>query len=116
MNLTSPHRRRIASAGALLAGLLAVGASGGGAATATASAPLAPSPGVQACIDDGAASSAARVKDGSTAKEPKLYPDNEAKAYGAVKSAPLLKAGSVEIKTVFHGQDRAGHEEGAARG
>ena len=46
--------------------------------------------------------SGARVRDGSTAAEPKLYPDNEAKAYGVLKDRPRLKDGSVIIKTVFH--------------
>ncbi len=102
MKFVSPSSRRAAGAGAAIAALLAVGATGGSAATASAADPLAPSPAVQACVDDGLASSAARVADGSSAKEPKLYPDNEAKAYGALRSSPLLDAGSVTIRTVFH--------------
>ncbi len=36
------------------------------------------------------------------AAEPKLYPGNEAKAYGVVKDAPRLANGSVTVKTTFH--------------
>ena len=39
---------------------------------------------------------------GSTVQEPKLYPDNQAKAYGVLKDAPTLASGSVHIRTVFH--------------
>ncbi len=102
MTLVSPTIRRATGAGALIAALLAVGATGGSTASASAADQLAPSPAVQACVEGGLAGSAARVADGSSAKEPKLYPDNEAKAYGALKAAPLLAAGSVTIPTVFH--------------
>ena len=44
----------------------------------------------------------ARVRDGSTAQEPALYPDNEAKAYGVLPDAPRLADGSVVVETVFH--------------
>ena len=43
-----------------------------------------------------------RVPDGSGATEPKLYPDSEAKAYGALPDKPTLPSGSVEVETVFH--------------
>ncbi len=46
--------------------------------------------------------SGARVRDGSTAAEPKLYPDNQANAYGALKDSPRMPDGSVHIPTVFH--------------
>jgi hypothetical protein len=42
------------------------------------------------------------VADGSTAKEPELYPKNEANAYGVLKDAPRMANGSVHIPTVFH--------------
>jgi hypothetical protein len=58
-----------------------------------------PSPGAEECLDG---SSAARVADGSTAKEPDLYPKNEANAYGVIKDAPRMANGSVTIPTVFH--------------
>jgi hypothetical protein len=35
-------------------------------------------------------------------QEPKLYPDNEANAYGVIKDSPRLPNGSVTIPTVFH--------------
>lgn len=46
--------------------------------------------------------SGARVRDGSSAAEPKLYPDNQANAYGALKDSPRMPNGSVHIPTVFH--------------
>src|SRR5215213_9903211 len=67
------------------------------AAGATQSVSAAPSPGAEECL-----TSAARVADGSTAKEPELYPKNEANAYGVIKDSPRLPNGSVEIPTVFH--------------
>ena len=36
------------------------------------------------------------------AAEPKLYPDNQAKAYGVLRDAPRMPNGSVHIDTVFH--------------
>ncbi|WP_249138589.1 zinc metalloprotease [Phycicoccus avicenniae] len=93
-------RGRLTAAGALAAGLVAVAALTGSSAAATAASP---SPGVLECDPlTGEPTSAARVADGATAKEPKLYPDNEAKAYGVLKDSPLLAAGSVTIDTVFH--------------
>jgi hypothetical protein len=75
---------------ALAAGLIT-------AAGATQSVSAAPSPGAAECHP-----SAARVADGSTAKEPDLYPKNEANAYGIIKDAPRLPDGSVHVPTVFH--------------
>ncbi|HRW19644.1 MAG TPA: zinc metalloprotease [Dermatophilaceae bacterium] len=46
--------------------------------------------------------SGARVAQGSTAVEPKLYPDNQANAYGALKDSPRMPNGSVTIPVVFH--------------
>lgn len=66
-------------------------------ASAPAAASSVASSGAAAC-----APSAARVKDGATATEPKLYPDNQAKAYGAMPDAPRLPNGSVTVTTVFH--------------
>ncbi|KRE62419.1 peptidase [Nostocoides sp. Soil756] len=87
----------MSAAGALAAGLLVAASLSGSTVSATA----APSPAVQQC-DAGAGSSAARVADGSKAVEPKLYPDNEANAYGALPDAAYLDNGSITIKTVFH--------------
>jgi len=57
------------------------------------------SPGAAACET---APDVARVRAGSTAKEPELYSTNEANAYGVVKDAPRMPDGSVHIPTVFH--------------
>ena len=59
-------------------------------------------PAVAQCDEGGGLADLARVRDGSGAKEPKLFPDNEAKAYGALPDAPRLANGSVTIETVFH--------------
>jgi hypothetical protein len=76
---------------------------GGGLATSSSAAVGAPSAAVAECATAaGAAGSAARVRDGSTAQEPKLYPDNQAKAYGVLKDSPRLPNGSVHVPTVFH--------------
>lgn len=59
------------------------------------------SPAAAECLS--AEGGAARVRDDAKGvNEPKLYPDNEAKAYGVIKDAPRLANGSVEIRTVFH--------------
>src|SRR3954454_21750499 len=55
--------------------------------------------GSAACADG---SSAARVKEGATAKEPALYSPNDAKKYGLMKDLPTLPAASVHIETLFH--------------
>ncbi len=111
-----PLRRRALGA-ALATGLIALGvgsaSSAAVAVSAASAAPAAParqaSPAVQACAEPAAylssasdRSSAARVRDGATAKEPKLYPDNQAKAYGALKDSPRMPNGSVTIPTIFH--------------
>ncbi|MGA8850194.1 MAG: zinc metalloprotease [Aeromicrobium sp.] len=80
---------RWTSATVLVAGLI----SGASASTVVAS----PSPGAAECV-----TSAARVASGSSAKEPELYPKNEAKAYGVIKDVPRLPDASVTIPTVFH--------------
>ncbi|PKW28028.1 zinc metalloprotease [Phycicoccus duodecadis] len=95
--LSVTTRGRMSAAGALAAGLLVAASVSGSTVTATA----APSPAVQQC-DAGAGSSAARVADGSKAVEPKLYPDNEANAYGVLPDAPYLGDGAITIRTVFH--------------
>ena len=79
-------------------------AAGGLATTSHAASPSEPSAAVAACAPEGdSAGSAARVRDGvKGAQEPKLYPDNEANAYGVIKDAPRLPNGSVHIPTVFH--------------
>ncbi len=106
MTLISTRTRTLVGSGAILAGVLASTAVGATAVSATS----AGSPGEHAwstsALDCGpgdlTASSGARVAEGATAKEPKLYPDNEAKAYGALKDRPRLADGSVTIETVFH--------------
>ncbi|MFH8251322.1 zinc metalloprotease [Microbacterium sp. B2969] len=64
----------------------------------------APSAGAAACATDASSTNdGARVRDGATGvSEPKLYPDNEANAYGVIKDAPRMPNGSVHIPTVFH--------------
>jgi hypothetical protein len=99
----SSRTRRLAGAGALVAGAFATATLGSGAGVASAGATGAPSPSVLACATAGTdATSAARVVKGATAQEPKLYPDNQAKAYGVIKDAPRMPNGSVHIRTVFH--------------
>ena len=70
----------------------------GGSAAPSASALSTASPGAEECASD----SGARVRSGSGAQEPKLYPDNQAKAYGVIKDQPRLTNGSVTISTIFH--------------
>ena len=95
-------RARVLGA-ALAAGLAALSVSSATAVTTASAAPTARvSPAAAECVDDSSAASGARVRDGSTAKEPKLYPDNQAKAYGALKDSPRMSDGSVSIPTVFH--------------
>jgi len=78
-----------------------IAATGGATGSLSAAKASTPSSGAAAC--DGAKASAARVRDGSKGvEEPKLYPDNEANAYGVIKDSPLLANGSVRISTVFH--------------
>jgi hypothetical protein len=102
----SSRTRRLAGAGALAAGAFATAAVGTGAGVATAGAATtttsSSSTSALDCAATGLAQSAARVAKGSTAKEPKLYPDNQAKAYGALKDQPRMPNGSVHIRTVFH--------------
>ncbi|MGG5260901.1 zinc metalloprotease [Phycicoccus avicenniae] len=92
--------RRLRAAGTLAAALAAASLTGGPVAT-TSAAP-APSPAVAACDPAAAGGSAARVADGAAAAEPKLYPDNQANAYGVLPDAPTLGNGTVTIRTVFH--------------
>ena len=70
----------------------------GGSADPGAIHPAPASPGAEAC----ASASGARVRGGSGAQEPKLYPDNEANAYGVIKDRPRLANGSIHITTIFH--------------
>jgi Pregnancy-associated plasma protein-A len=106
MTPISTRTRRLAGAGALLAGVLAATALGGSAASATAAGATDGAAWNTSALECGpggvSASSGARVADGSAAKEPKLYPDNQANAYGALKDAPRLANGSVHVRTVFH--------------
>jgi hypothetical protein len=87
---------------AALAGSLALTAT---TLAATAAVPVtasAASSAVQECLDGGHGSSAARVREGATAKEPALYSKNEANQYGLIPDLPTLPAGAVEVETVFH--------------
>jgi hypothetical protein len=86
--------RRIVSTTAALALVTAGGAAGVGSAAAAVTASAAPA----AC----APGSAARTAQGATAKEPELYPRNEANAYGVIKDSLRLPNGGVTVPTVFH--------------
>ena len=70
----------------------------GGSADPGAVGPTTTSPGAEEC----ASASGARVRGGTGAHEPKLYPDNEANAYGVIKDRPRLANGSINITTIFH--------------
>jgi len=83
---------------AVSAAAASVIAAGSSSATVSA-APTRPSPAATECQT---APDLARVRAGSTAKEPELYSKNEANAYGVIKDAPRLPNGSVHIPTVFH--------------
>ncbi len=89
---------------AVVAAALAAAASVGTTATATtAVAAPTPSSGAAACVSADGALQVARVRgDVAGAQEPKLYPDNQAKAYGALPDAPYLGNGTVQVGTVFH--------------
>jgi hypothetical protein len=90
---------RPAIVGAAAAALLASGAASG----AVSAAPTGEaSAGAAACEPGSLLSTAARVADGATVKEPKLHPDNEAKAYGLLPDADYLGDGQVTVSTVFH--------------
>lgn len=73
---------------------------GGASATVTAAPAAKSSPAAAECQP--AAADVARVRDGSAAEEPKLFSDQEAKAYGTLPDKPTLPAGSVKVRTVFH--------------
>ena len=101
----SSRTRRLCGAGALVAGAFAAAALGSGAAVASAGAATGGTSTTTAldCLASGqTAPSAARVAKGATVAEPKLYPDNQANAYGVIKDAPRMPNGSVHIRTVFH--------------
>ena len=95
--------RRTTTLRLAILGAAAAAALVSGGTTAAVSAPAATSsPAVAECEPGGAGLDTARVRDGSTAKEPELYPDNEANAYGALKDSKYLGHGTVTIRTVFH--------------
>lgn len=106
MTPISTRTRRLAGTCALVAGVLATTALGSTAASATAAGATDGGGWSAAALDCGpgdlTASSGARVAEGATAKEPRLYPDNEANAYGVIKDFPRMADGSVTIETVFH--------------
>ena len=99
MRLRTPLRLGVLTAAAALALL-------GGGTAASVNAAAVPSPGAAACQpgtdSHSTDASGARVKAGSKAVEPELYPKNEANAYGALKDRATLPVGSVTIPTVFH--------------
>ncbi|MCO1615903.1 zinc metalloprotease [Micromonospora tulbaghiae] len=74
----------------------------GGAPVAATAAPVTASPAAAECEPGADHHSAARVREGATAKEPALYSTNEAKAYGVIKDSPRLANGSVTVPTIFH--------------
>ena len=98
--------RRLAGAGVLVAAAFASAALGSGAGVASAGAATGGAASTTTALDCRApgqtAPSAARVAKGATVAEPKLYPDNQANAYGVLKDAPRMPDGSVHIRTVFH--------------
>ncbi|QIK76695.1 zinc metalloprotease [Nocardioides piscis] len=57
------------------------------------------SDGVEACADD---SSGARVKKGTGADEPALYPAGKEAEFAQLADAAQLPAGSVTVETIFH--------------
>ncbi|MDV3220382.1 zinc metalloprotease [Intrasporangium sp.] len=102
--LRRSHVRLALLGTAAAAALVATGSTP--ALTAAPAAPAAPlgsiSPAAAECEEGGGFADLARVRDGSAAQEPKLFPDNEAKAYGLLPDLPRLEDGSVTIETVFH--------------
>jgi pregnancy-associated plasma protein-A len=90
---------RLAILGAAAAAALV---SGGTTATLSAAPVATSSPAVAECEPGSGGLDTARVRDGGTAKEPELFPDNEANAYGTLKDSPYLGDGTVTIPTVFH--------------
>jgi hypothetical protein len=106
MTSISIRARRLAGAGALAAGVVATVGLGTGSAAATASGAADGGTWSTSAVDcrpsGGLPTSGARVADGSTAEEPKLYPDSEANAYGVLPDSPRMANGSVTIETVFH--------------
>ena len=96
---------RLAAATATVCAALAAGGAAGvvSAAPTSGDAPAAvTSAGAAECLQEPGLGALARVRDGSTVSEPKLFPDNEAKAYGLLPDAPRLANGSVTVRTVFH--------------
>ncbi len=93
---------RLALLGTVAAAALVVSGSTPVVSAAPADSGAASSPAVAECDEGEGFADVARVRDGSAAKEPKLFPDNEAKAYGLLPDLPRLPNGSVTIQTVFH--------------
>ncbi len=108
MTRFSPGARRLAVAVSAAAAAVALSAAGVATPAVASGEPTGASPWSASALDctpggvalDGG--SAARVGDGASAKEPKLYPDNEAKAYGVLPDAAYLGDGKVTVNTVFH--------------
>jgi hypothetical protein len=93
---------RLALLGTVAAAALVVSGATPVTSAAPANSGATSSPAVAECADGGGLADVARVRDGSGAKEPKLAPDNEAKAYGVLPDSPRMPNGSVTIETVFH--------------
>lgn len=100
-------RARTVSSLALLP-LVAAGYGAAPSTAATAAAPAvttSPSAAVRDCTPSAlfaAPGGAARVKPGTLAEEPDVTRGSKAKAYGVIKSSPLLAPGSVTVDVVFH--------------
>ncbi len=96
--------RRLAGAGAAAAAVVAASLTGGASPVAAAPDAATWSTAAVDCGPDDVAlgGSAARVTDTAAAKEPKLFPDNQAKAYGRLPDLATMAPGSVTIETVFH--------------
>lgn len=89
--------------GALTAIVLIVGL-GGFTAPAAQARPMATkdTPSASADLVRCVTTSGARVRKGSSAAEPALFPAKDANQYGVIKDLPTLPAGSVHIRTIFH--------------
>jgi hypothetical protein len=93
-------RRRTPLRLSIVAALVAVGALAGEAASSVSVAAAERTAHELACPDG--AAPLARVKAGTRANEPELYPKNQANAYGVLEDRPTLPSGSVTVPTVFH--------------
>ena len=98
------RRTTLLRAAVLTAAAATIATTGGAVATVSAATASTSSSAAACAGSPKSGTSAARVRDNAATgvAEPKLYPDNEANAYGVIKPSPMMKAGSVTIPTVFH--------------